>query len=101
MATKHTPGPWRIFWGRDGNTYPLNIWGPVGSDHAAFRSVVTSFGRKASDESTANANLIAAAPELLEALKAILDTTAFAHDEPEAEVHQRALSAIRKAEGAL
>lgn len=61
MEAKHTPGPWRIHWGHD-TAYPLGI-------STADRNVVNAFGRPAQDESIANARLIAAAPELLEALE--------------------------------
>jgi hypothetical protein len=66
MKTQHTPGPWH----RDAteqtfHTKGLNLRAPDGSSIAAL------FGSK-SDECIANANLIAAAPDLLEALEYLL-----------------------------
>lgn len=59
--TKHTPGPW--------------VLQPHETD---FRREITAEGRRVAlatkrDERDANARLIVAAPELLEALKACLD----------------------------
>lgn len=62
--TKHTPGSWRVLWGRNAS-YPLTI-------HNGTVNIVTSMGRKAHPEAIANARLIAAAPELLAALKRTL-----------------------------
>ena len=64
--SKHTPGPWRVAVGRQGM---INVF----SNEA--RSTVASCGNANPENSEisgcneANANLIAAAPELLEALK--------------------------------
>lgn len=63
--TKHTPGPWSIF--RDGDnliieTIPLN----------RFSAIAEITGGRGLEEDEANARLIAAAPELLEALEQIL-----------------------------
>lgn len=63
MSTKHTPGPWIIQWGRQG-TQPLSI-------HNNDVNIVTGMGRKAHPEAVQNARLIAAAPDLLEALQAV------------------------------
>jgi len=63
--SKHTPGPWRIKWGE-------NIFGGerlvanAGSHQQNFDT------EKAAAENKANARLIAAAPDLLEALKAVV-----------------------------
>lgn len=88
MSTKHTGGTWLV----DGLEIRTNNY---------IIARMSDWVAKFREEQNANAQLFSAAPELLEALKAILDTTAFAHDGPETEVHQRALSAIRKAGGAL
>lgn len=60
----HTPGPWRIQWGRQEH-YPLSI-------HNGAVNIVTSMGRKAAPDAVANAHLIAAAPDLLEALDGLV-----------------------------
>lgn len=59
MSGQHTPGPWSE--GAEGN---LRVYGPDGQgEHSGLIAVVHK-GR-------ANVNLIAAAPDLLEALKGI------------------------------
>lgn len=68
MTTKHTPGPWHV--GTNGDN--------CARDHAICDGPMViakvygtgyPFGRGASPQSTANARLIAAAPELYAALK--------------------------------
>ena len=61
MEIKHTPAPWKVI------LSPTQI---VTNDKviANINKVCSDFG-----ESQANARLIAAAPELLEALEAVLD----------------------------
>jgi hypothetical protein len=90
----HTPGPWTVTCDADDdNERPLEI--VVDNDwnrRIAF---------PASDGNPDDARLIAAAPELLAALKAVLtvwhDATATRHDDAAAEA--AALAAIAKAEG--
>jgi hypothetical protein len=65
MQTKHTPGPWHIgvrtfHAGRD-------VYGPKGEPVAVADDAIT-----ATPEAEANARLIAAAPNLLAALQAIM-----------------------------
>lgn len=62
---KHTPGPWRQGGGYDGI---IGILAPEDGDGAS-KVVCDVFER---DEQQANAKLIAAAPDLLEALVALL-----------------------------
>lgn len=64
--TQHTAGPWTI---RNGN--PTIIDGPHETAPHTY-TLAETFGYKAQRE--ANARLIAAAPDLLAALKAILDS---------------------------
>lgn len=66
MQTKHTPGPWHIgvrtfHAGRD-------VYGPKGEPVAVADDAIT-----ATPEAEANARLIAAAPELLAALRHLLE----------------------------
>ena len=73
MKTKHTPGPWHV--GHTSNTEEgknefIDIDSKKGSIARAWHPNVFSGTQK---ETEANAKLIAAAPELLEALKAIKD----------------------------
>lgn len=66
MSAAHTPGPWKI---DEGNW----IWGPDGFPIAACDP--GAFEHNRAGECCANADLIAAAPELLGALQAILHET--------------------------
>lgn len=66
-ASAHTPGPWRVW--NNGKGYYLSI---CASAHRNLATVMQRDNRPESfDERTANARLIAAAPDLLEALKTI------------------------------
>lgn len=56
--SKHTPGPWHV-----GNKYPADVYA-ARAGHAIARAV----NPQCDGECEANARLIAAAPELLEAL---------------------------------
>lgn len=78
MTTKHTPGPWRV--GDAGNT----VFGPK-TAHPSPVSICTISGptpRINPEEKRANARLIAAAPDLLEALEAICARVAGEFDNP-------------------
>lgn len=95
---KHTPGPWEI----DVDTRPVEvctIYGvpPQGEDGQRFIYVRGAIGDWDATEETnlANAHLIAAAPELLEALKGVLRIADRKTDEFDA-----ARAAIAKATGA-
>jgi hypothetical protein len=88
--TKHTPGPWQI---EEHETSPCRIRANNnGWDVADVFSTDHPTGQ-------ANAALIAAAPELLEALRAMLENPNKLHINDVVERHQRALDAIAKAEG--
>ncbi len=80
---KHTPGPWRV--GDAGRT----IFQPVGIKAVAYCDKTENF--------RANARLIAAAPDLLEALERILGAARGTMDEVRARHEARA--AIAKAKG--
>ncbi len=61
--SKHTPGPWRVVFGNR-----LGIHGP--KDEIGWpKPIVYNAGLCTDEEAQANAQLIAAAPELLEALE--------------------------------
>lgn len=77
MTNKHTPGPWAL----NGNY--------IGSETAG--NIGYSFG-----DNVANAHLLAAAPELLAALKAVLEHNIAHHNHM---THAAARAAIAKAEG--
>ncbi len=84
MSTKHTPGPWRIREIRRPNRAPqLRIYGKGCAGPLAGVHKPSDGSRYAFEgDPAANANLIAAAPELLEAAKELLDNTAPDPDDP-------------------
>lgn len=104
--SKHTPGEWLLV---DHTVYALNDQG-----ENRFTALVQggwvhrgsfSSERTSEDEKSANARLIASAPDLLEALKAMLAHACVADADPndkDAEDHaaeRKARAAIAKAEG--
>lgn len=85
----HTPGPWGLMAGR-GN-------GPNGATIICRGLVIARTSRDADspvDQKWSNARLIAAAPELLEALKEVV-----ALSDRKTDVWDRAHAAIERAEG--
>ena len=112
MQTKHTPGPWRLtesgdaIVSADGGTLIVE----TGQDYwknleAAAAGASSDIAKRHLPQVRANARLIAAAPELLEALVAILETAdlSFGEGEQAAKVGNAVISqaraAIAKAEG--
>lgn len=83
MNTKHTPGEWIA---KDGQIYPIE----TGKTLAIIPYYITD------DEQQANARLIAAAPDLLEALRQFIHST-----EHEGVIHGRIVDAVRNAEAAI
>ncbi len=96
MATNWTPGPWSHNWALDGEI----------SGHGEFIAQIAgqNYGKwshKSEDgeaEYRANGDLIAAAPELYEALAAIMDSTAVLNH-LDAEATEWIESVMRKARG--
>lgn len=82
----HTPGPWRFYDDSNGVTNRIEI--------VAVGKTVARIYHSVQTEDLPNARLIAAAPELLEALKALSEA-----DETDYIVWIRARAAIDKAEG--
>lgn len=71
MNTQHTPGPWAFALEADGG---FEITG-VGGHQKSFGYVICARGEhRKSDETHANAKLIAAAPDLLNALELAMAT---------------------------
>ena len=71
METKHTPGPWRLLRptvGVDANWH-------VADSGDTFVAHVFGFAHSTDEQARVNARLIAAAPELLEALHGLLQDT--------------------------
>jgi hypothetical protein len=96
MSTQHTPGPWKIVSGNANGKFLAASIRPVISPFkgwvlpiASVRNVDESFGQ-------ANARLIAAAPDLLEALIALHTQT---NSTELAKAHDKARAAIAKANG--
>ena len=69
METKHTPGPWKI----TSATHPIIGWRITAND-GSVAGVHKAGPRQSINECKANARLIAAAPELAEALRALYGT---------------------------
>lgn len=88
--TKHTPGPWHIYKG-----HGLYV------DSSTAGSICKLAEKRISEQDEANARLIAASPELLEALESILDSATDGRPLPEwlCERLVPASAAIRKAKG--
>ena len=90
----HTPGPWKSHFGE---TY--YVTGPDLGRVAIMMNLKGAHGlggRRSGDESAANCRLIAAAPDLLAALRRLMDGTTTLEDAADAAAQARA--AITKAE---
>lgn len=87
MTTKHTPGPWNF----DNHSPALPVLGIYAADGKN-----PFHGDRSQEELAANARLIAAAPELLEALQGLLNALPSATTHPAIKV---ARAAIAKAIG--
>jgi hypothetical protein len=85
--SKHTPGPWTPLWA------PLTDAAVAVVSNDKTETVVVDTRRGAPNISRADALLMAAAPELLEALEALLRPTYTAEDV------SRAVMAVLKAKG--
>lgn len=86
----HTPGPWTTF-PRGGNR-------GVDICHSGNKALaVTVHDPEENDD--ANSNLIAAAPDLLAALKSIAEGCSFPENDVQRAIRDRARAAISKAEG--
>jgi len=101
-STQHTPGPWMVqliserWHGYDWPTFAIRD--SVGNHCLA---VIGDVDRATADKNTANARLIASAPELLAALVTLLDHADLGeiHDEETAAAVNNARAAIAKATG--
>lgn len=105
MEHKHTPGPWDWFTGMDSNSALIKSSSPgmrffVGANGQGFAHTVGLPG----EEDVANANLIAAAPDLLDvarAAEAIFARQKWATDsnDPEAVALRKLRAVIARATG--
>ena len=96
---KHTPGPWRLEeWGSDyGPTGDFSVYPCGAKNKYPIASVQEPFHRS---KTKANAMLIAAAPELLEALIEMLEYAGIIEERFDRLATDRARAAIAKATGA-
>jgi hypothetical protein len=94
--TKHTPAPWSFYPKYEGEHSVAIV-----KDMLAVAEIIGSEGSEgqiSKQTALANAKLIAAAPELLEALTEFLnDHTKGYRNPPLTKVHQKAKAAIKKA----
>lgn len=96
--SKHTPGPWKAHFQE-----AYFVTGPDLGRVAMMMNLKGAYGlggRRSGDESAANARLIAAAPELLEALREAADYARHPDYDWPVEFSRRVSAAIAKAEGA-
>ena len=99
MTDKHTPGPWRIEDDRE-DTYrdrgkpigygSVSIYGPQGYEPWIGTVHGTHVGEEDDSVNVANANLIAASPCLLAALRALLEARAMKGQDGYRETKERA-----------
>lgn len=87
--SKHTPGPWYYKSGTHG------IFGPEGKAIATLHGTPRGYPNP---DREANAHLLVAAPDLLEALRDLVDAITGRLDGETIALHN-ALAAIKKAEG--
>lgn len=107
MSTLHTPGPWSVFSNRFRQTLGMNavthIFGANGGSALFSHYYAIDDENKPYenwDEVDANARLIAAAPELLEALKSARWMLTRDYIDPQKmEIIEKVNSALEKAEG--
>ena len=102
--SKHTPGPWRIgnlasYDGYTGQPY-RNVWAGQGEAATVVARAIRSEGVMTNDVD-ADARLIAVAPELLEALKELMEYAGIIEERCDAVATNKARAAIAKAEGKL
>ena len=98
----HTPGPWEAFgWAYDQQWAIAEDRGRKGSAKQGriLAEIRNRAGHDAQEEEIANAKLIAAAPELLEELRAALDMLQVAGKGQESKTVRRWQALIDKAEG--
>lgn len=93
MQTQHTPGPWRYCKTNGSPTHGEHV---IAGAKPGYLAEVRDCG---SGDVGANARLIAAAPELLAALQAIVSSCGVRIDDPRVLHFDAAYAAIAKATG--
>ena len=107
MGAKHTPGPWKVrkgFSSGEYEVYPTRPGEKPGFKGARWADVATVSEASRGESARANARLIAAAPELLDALECIKSAWEAHDDTPKAtkvllDEVQASFSLIAKAKG--
>jgi hypothetical protein len=94
---KHTPGPWSVGWNIEANLYQIDAPDGDSGDTAPIADVWAHNALES--ECKANAALIAAAPDLLEALNAVMDSYQRGQMAIEHKVFNKMRVAIARAEG--
>ena len=99
MNTKHTPGPWFI---KDGPQYGYNRCTRVESEHGKFGTVIcerftADTNGEVCDEYMTNLRLIAAAPDLLEALERVMRVASVDLFKVRPDLEEQCRAAIAKA----
>lgn len=103
MVAKHTPGPWKALPEECDRPY-IRIRGTIPGARYKVANVLTpvyeGVDSREAEETRANANLIAAAPYLLSALRGMVDAHAIPSTAcKERNTYEEALAAIAKATG--
>jgi hypothetical protein len=75
----HVPGPWQLGSEIENGCRPIHGTTRDGINWGSFAEVVVELEGSPSEEGEANARLIAAAPDLLDALQSLLDECAKHH----------------------
>jgi hypothetical protein len=98
-VSEHTPGPWKIAPGEynDPDQGEGDAWGSVITEDPAGWYVATVEYHPGDGDPEANARLIAAAPDLLWALRVILDDLPSKRDWLDPDVEKAARAAIARA----
>ena len=91
--SKHTPGPWSVTWGTAQGGEGHHIMDSTGIDNGLSIVAVVGFHDDSEGETKANARLIAAAPDLLAALKMALEAP-----DDDRSWEDDAIAAIKKAD---
>ena len=98
---KFTPGPWKVITKGSGNSFWVRV--AVDGHHTVawldYWTDTDCTSQKAQSEQIANANLIAAAPDLLEALEDTLDLCESYQSGHNSAIAERARVAIAQAKG--
>lgn len=95
MKTKHTPGPW-LYSPHYREHAQGHIYLPNANEDEAHTINLVGAAAMSQEQLDANAKLIAAAPDLLQALKGFIHSV-----EHEGEVHGRIVDAVRNAKEAI